>query len=265
MIKAGLSSWAFAWNIGVSGYQKPSTLMTLEMLIQKAVELKADVLQIADNINYTHIEFTSAVKTAEKHNLEIELGTKGTSNLEKIIELAYQNNIKLIRTLPHNDHDIPTINELTKRLGSASKILEKYGIKLALENHDHYQAAHLLEAVKNADSPYIGICYDPANNYGQGEGYLKCAQILAPYVINVHYKDFIIKRMPHMMGFTIEGVPAGSGLIEYEKLKALFNHNLSWIVELWTPWQGSISKTATLEMDFALQSINFLKSRQKGI
>lgn len=264
--KAGLSSWAFTWNIGVAGYEMPEKPMKLFNLVEYAAILKAEVLQIADNISYSRSELQEAAAFAQTCGVELELGTAGTdiNTLEKYIRTASEERVKLVRTLPHSGSDIPSPDLLAERLKKAAEICKTYNIKLAVENHDYYKAQDLFDAVNRADSPYIGICYDPVNNYGQGESYIECANIFADKVMNVHYKDFAVKRADHKMGFLIEGRPSGEGIIEAEKLAELFNPGISWIVELWTPWQGGIEKTIELEKEWAKKSIEYLKNIRGG-
>ncbi|MCL2775337.1 MAG: sugar phosphate isomerase/epimerase [Oscillospiraceae bacterium] len=259
--KTGISSWAFTWNIGVAGYESPEKPMKLINLVESAAKLGAEVLQIADNIAYERSELKEAVAFAHSCGIEIELGTAGTelNRLEKHIRTASEEGIKLLRTLPHSGDDIPTSSVLAERLVKAGEICEIYGVTLAVENHDHYRAQSILDAVERVNSPFVGICYDPANNYGQGESYLECARLFAGRVLNVHYKDFAVRRMDHKMGFLIEGRPAGDGLIEPGKLAELFHPGLSWIIELWTPWQGNIEKTVLLEKEWAEKSIKYMK------
>jgi len=260
--KAGLSSWAFTWNIGAAGYESPKTPMKLLNLAEYAARFEAEVLQIADNIAYDEAELKETVGFARSRNIEIELGTAGTeiNMLEKYIRTASEYGIRLLRTLPHSGDDIPDAGALSERLIKAAELCKSYGVMLAVENHDHYGAKNLYEAVERADSPLVGICYDPVNNYGQGESWLECARLFAPKVLNVHYKDFAVRRADHRMGFFIEGRPAGDGLIDANKLAELFPRGLSWITELWTPWQGDIEKTALLEKEWAAKSIKYIKN-----
>ena len=48
---------------------------------------------------------------------------------------------------------------------------------------------------------------------GAGEGFETVSEILLPYTINLHLKDFTIRRVSHKMGMIIEGTPAGKGML----------------------------------------------------
>jgi hypothetical protein len=65
-----------------------------------------------------------------------------------------------------------------------------------------------------------------------------------------------------MMGFEVEGVPAGQGILPIGKL---VNQLSEWgkcesgILELWTPQQPTIDETIRLESRWADESIAYLK------
>ena len=97
---------------------------------------------------------------------------------------------------------------------------------------------------------------------GAGEGFAEVSRILIPYTINLHIKDFTIRRVSHKMGIIIEGAPAGKGMLNIaELISALSERGLcrSAILELWTPPEASIKDTILKEDKWASESINFLK------
>ena len=66
-----------------------------------------------------------------------------------------------------------------------------------------------------------------------------------------------------MMGFQVEGQPAGKGMLPIKDLVnklTAFGRCQSGILELWTPQQNSIEETITLEKAWAEESIEFLKN-----
>ena len=98
---------------------------------------------------------------------------------------------------------------------------------------------------------------------GAGEGFETVSEILAPYTINLHVKDFTIHRVSHKMGFVIDGRPAGKGMLD---IPGLVSHISSYgrcysaILELWTPPAESIEATIKKEESWAEESIQYLKS-----
>jgi sugar phosphate isomerase/epimerase len=98
---------------------------------------------------------------------------------------------------------------------------------------------------------------------GAGEGFETVAEILIPYTINLHIKDFTIFRVPHKMGFIIEGRPAGKGMLNIPDLISRTSQTglcRSAILELWTPPEQAIEATLKKEAKWADESIEYLKS-----
>jgi len=108
----------------------------------------------------------------------------------------------------------------------------------------------------------VGVCLDTVNSLGAGEGTEYVVNLLSPYTVNLHIKDFEIKRVSHQMGFTILGTPSGKGDLDIpwliSKIK-VFNPDISAILELWTPPEADIEDTVVKENNWALQSIEYLK------
>ena len=87
-------------------------------------------------------------------------------------------------------------------------------------------------------------------------------RILGPMTVNFHIKDFSIRRVSHMMGFIIEGTPAGKGMLPVEKIVDIldkYQKCQSAILELWTPPEQEIEKTIQKEEKWTLESVQYLK------
>jgi sugar phosphate isomerase/epimerase len=86
---------------------------------------------------------------------------------------------------------------------------------------------------------------------------------LGPLVVNLHIKDFVIKRVPEMMGFLVRGAPAGTGMLNIPWLleqMARRNTNLSAILEQWPPLRDSVELTVAMEREWAEQGVRYLRS-----
>ncbi|MEO7317998.1 MAG: sugar phosphate isomerase/epimerase, partial [Chthoniobacteraceae bacterium] len=78
----------------------------------------------------------------------------------------------------------------------------------------------------------------------------------------LHIKDFHIERVPHLMGFTVSGRPAGGGFIDLPTLLAQlapFSRCHTAILELWTPPEPRLDDTIAKEASWAAQSMDFLR------
>jgi sugar phosphate isomerase/epimerase len=136
-------------------------------------------------------------------------------------------------------------------------------IQLAIENHDRFKAREFEKIIQSVGSDWVGICLDSVNSLGAGEGFVTVSDILLPYTINLHIKDFIIFRVSHKMGFTIEGRPAGKGMLNIRETVdrlSVMNKCKSAILELWTPPEKNIEDTVVKEDKWADESIEYLKN-----
>ena len=142
------------------------------------------------------------------------------------------------------------------------QLLEKNNVVLAIENHDRFKSSDFVAMVENAGSPFVAICLDSVNSMGAGEGLETVINNLAPFTVNLHVKEFSVKRVFHKMGFIIEGCPLGEGMLPLKELVQKVPLSCgSAILEQWTPPEETIEKTIEKEVRWAKQSINYLKNR----
>jgi L-ribulose-5-phosphate 3-epimerase UlaE len=97
---------------------------------------------------------------------------------------------------------------------------------------------------------------------GAGEAVREVTEVLAPYTLNLHLKDFTVRRASHMMGFVVEGTPAGQGMLDIPwLLEEVRGHRRceSAILELWTPPESDPAKTVAKEGRWAEDSLKYLK------
>jgi sugar phosphate isomerase/epimerase len=89
------------------------------------------------------------------------------------------------------------------------------------------------------------------------------AEVLARWTCCFHVKDFAVMREWHMMGFRVEGRPAGKGQLNVPGLLELLfaaGAECNAILELWPPQQASLSETVTLEHQWAKESVTYLRT-----
>jgi sugar phosphate isomerase/epimerase len=265
-MRIGISSWAYGWAVGVPGYPQPAQPLTGLNLLQSAHNLGLDLVQIADNLPihlFSLTELSTIRQVAGDFGIAIELGTRGLepSHLLNYLDLAQYFDSKLIRTLPL-EATSPVVAPEAEQ--SIAEVIEKFraaGVVLALENYERQTSLNLAELVRKIGDEYLGVCLDTANSLGALETPKDVLRNLRPYIRNVHLKDFVVRRPAHMMGFHVEGCPAGQGLLNVHWLLAELREHCpasSIILEQWTPWTGSVDKTIAIEKEWAEQSIVFL-------
>ncbi len=108
--------------------------------------------------------------------------------------------------------------------------------------------------VRAAESPRVGICLDTVNSFGALEGPAVVVENLGPLTVNLHLKDFAVRRAGHKMGFTVEGTPAGDGRLDIPwllgRLREL-GRDPNAILELWVPPEADLEKTVAKELEWA--------------
>jgi sugar phosphate isomerase/epimerase len=236
-------------------------------LIEKATELKAEVVQFADNImleNYSSNEMDQLFSFARKRGIKLEVGAKGLTSerLRLYTEIAELLHADLLRFIIDDVGFEPSPDTVIKMIQPIIPLLEEKGISLALENHDRLKCADLLLIVTGCNSPNVGICLDTVNSLGVPEGMDEVIRTLSPYTLNLHVKDFVIRRLDHKMGFCVNGASAGEGKLEIAgllgKLAALGKCH-SAILELWTPFGPTLEDTIARENEWAFNSMKYLK------
>lgn len=237
-------------------------------LVDKAAISGLNLVQIADNMPLEKMnenELIDLEKYSTGKGIEIEVGGRGLTpeHTLKCLEVAKLLNSQILRMVIDGagfEPDIQTVKDIIRDLLPEFKSRK---IKLAIENHDRFKAREFETLIQSAGSEYVGICLDSVNSMGAGEGFEEVSKILLPYTINLHIKDFTIRRVSHKMGIIIEGAPAGKGMLNIKELVNKLNLIglcKSAILELWTPPDNDISLTMQKESNWADESIKYLKS-----
>ena len=264
-MKVGLGSYALAWAIGAPGYL-PKKPMDVFGFIDCAAEHGFKLVQIADNLplhDLSEGELKRLKTLAQSLEIEVEVGTRGIANgnLERYLDLAQFFDSPLLRVVVDSDGHHPDPDEVTQVIVKVLPKFENAGVTLAIENHDRFKARDLLEILRDLNSDYVGICLDTVNSLGALEGLEVVLDTLAPHVVNVHIKDFAIKRESHNMGFRIFGTPAGQGVLDIPWLMERLDmreRGLNAILELWPAPEGNLEETIAKEAEWVGESAQFL-------
>lgn len=263
----GISTFTYGWGIGVEG-QLPAKPMTEIDLVGIAIEQGLRCVQIGDNLPIHHFSekrLQAFKHLADQHGIRIEIGARKLTaeNLERYTDLADVLGAPLLRFIIDGDGYEPDLPTIKKLIRDFVPDLRQRGIILGIENHDRLKAKELAEIIEYAGSQYVGVCLDCVNSMGAGEGLEHVSDVLAPFTVNLHVKDFICERLPHKMGFTIHGTPAGKGMTNVpmliEKLQA-YGRCQSAVLEQWVPPQGDITTTIEVEKEWARRGIEYLKT-----
>lgn len=265
-MQLGIGNYTYTWAVGVPGYP-PAHPLTAGELLERAYRLGVPVVQIADNLPLHALSAAdreALARRARELGIQIEVGTRGIAraHLCAYIELAAQFASPILRVVVDTAEHQPPAEEVVAMLRAALPELREAGVCLAVENHDRFSVRALREIVQAVDSKLVGICLDPVNSFGALEGPEVVLETLGPWVVNLHVKDFTIYRAGHQMGFTIEGRPAGEGMLNIpwllERLRAM-GRDPNAIVELWTPPEDEVAETIRKEAAWAERSVTYLR------
>lgn len=263
-MRLGLSSYTFGWAVGVPGHPLLSPLDE-HGLLDRCLEHDIKLLQIGDNLplcTFDQDRLAGLAERAVREGVQLEVGARRLTveNLKTHVSIARLLGARLVRFVIDDVDYHPTPEAIVKVLRQSAEMLT--GIQLGIENHDRFPAASLRRIVEEAGCERIGICLDTANSIGAGEGLDTVLRELGPHTVNLHIKDFQIKRLPHLMGFTVEGRPAGSGQLDVPGLLerlAPFQRCETAVLELWTPPEREIERTLAREASWAASSLDYLK------
>jgi 3-oxoisoapionate decarboxylase len=270
-MRLGLSSYTYTWAVGVPGHL-PARPLTAPQLLDRAARQNVPVVQIADNLPLHQLSGPARqalAAQAARLGIQVEVGTRGIAPglLREYLSIAQLFGSPILRVVidgPGRQYSPEAATDLLREQRAA---FEEAGVILAIENHDRFPAATVARMVQDLGANWAGVCLDTANSLGALEGTATVLDILGPWTVNVHVKDVQVNRVPHMMGFVVEGRPAGQGQLGVAGLLASLvgrardlpaGRELSAILELWTPPEPDLKLTIEKERRWAEESIRFL-------
>lgn len=261
-MRLGIGSYTYTWAMGVPGQQQPQKPLGVEGVFRAAGELGVSVVQLCDNVPLAQMSGESLSRiaaSARAGSLSLEIGVRGTApaHLRRHLRIASELGARLVRTVVTS-----TIDEARKDIAETLKEFEKANVVLALENYEKYGVRALAGMIQSFASTALGACLDTVNSLGALEPPREVIAALMPCTANLHIKDFEVVRADHMMGFLVQGAPAGKGRLDVPGLLEAASRNgrdPTVILELWTPPAETIEATVEREKNWARESILFLR------
>nr|WTA00079.1 sugar phosphate isomerase/epimerase [Streptomyces sp. NBC_00857] len=260
----GLGTYCYFWR---NSSYAPAPL-TVEQMLRDTRELGGDVFQICD---YPLIETFDDARlagiraTADDLGIALELGTRGIrrDHLATYLELAGKLGVTLVRSMMNSAEHRPDAAEATALLRESVPAYADRGVTLGLETYEQVPTDVLLGVVRAVDDPHLGIVLDPGNCVAALERPRDVVDATAPYVVNMHIKDFGFSRRDGWVGFTLAGRPLGEGLLDYTHMIETVRpeqRRINQIVEHWLPWQDEgFEATARLEDQWTRHTITTLQ------
>ncbi|MBW4436769.1 MAG: sugar phosphate isomerase/epimerase [Pleurocapsa minor GSE-CHR-MK-17-07R] len=267
MMRLGLGSYALAWSIGVPGFSAPSQAWTAFDVLNFAHELGLCVVQLADNLPLHTLGAETLRELRDKAaalNIAVEVGTRGIApdHLRLYLDYAKTFASPIVRVVLDTADHHPSVPEAAGLIREVMPDYERAGVTLAIENHDRFKSRELVELLARIDHAHVGICLDTVNSFGALEGPEVVVAALGPYVVNLHVKEFVVRRAAHNMGFTVFGAPAGQGMLDMPWLLgelAQHGRDFNAIIEAWPAPEATTDETAAKEQRWARESTAYLR------
>ena len=140
--------------------------------------------------------------------------------------------------------------------------IEKYNLKIAIENHCDLFADEVIWMVEQLNHPLIGACCDTINSLMMAEGIKDCVDKMAPYCYCVHFCDNRVFADPdgtHSLGCAI-----GDGDVDVVQVMKILREKapeeLDTIdLEIELPLSGySLEEGRKLEIEAMRKSIKYM-------
>jgi 3-oxoisoapionate decarboxylase len=120
-------------------------------------------------------------------------------------------------------------------LREACRAAEDMGMKIAMENHADFTVRELASIHARVNSPAFGFTVDCANLAFDLDNPLRLAEILAPYALTTHFKNYRILRSGE--GLALENCGLGDGDIDLPAIAttlAKYNPQINLNIEIHT-------------------------------
>lgn len=223
-MRLGLDSYSYRHAAGLWDYQpRESAPMAVEHFLEKAAELGLDGVQLTDARHLDSFEYgyvSELRRKAEGLGLYLELGTSGTNpdHLQTMVRAAHVLGSKVVRTFVGKPRATSVegmrgiISEAARQIGEALPLCERYGVSLAIENHQDLTTSEVLGLMETVDSQWVGVCLDTGNALALLDDPMETARALGPLVKTVHLKDYQVCARPS--GFVLVGCALGEGVVD---------------------------------------------------
>ena len=243
----GLGTYAFFWQHSELAPER----LDLTAMLERSHALGVGLFQICDYAPLEQLDVAAlADLAAQARDLDItlELGTRGigTQHLDRYLAMATAVGATTVRSMVNTATEKPTLSEAEAALSEALPAWKGAGVALALETYEQISSTDLVSIVESVGSPSLGICLDPANSVAALENPRDVIDRTASYVKNIHVKDFQFTRRGGWVGFTLEGAPLGTGLLDFDYLIDTVRpaeRGINLIVEHWLPLHDTLEET----------------------
>ncbi|MBM7570157.1 sugar phosphate isomerase/epimerase family protein [Aquibacillus albus] len=266
-MKLGLGSYIFRYAVGTNTFQ-PEKPMDAVKLVEKAADMGAELVQFADNLpldNYDEASLKKVTEVAEQRGITLEAGTAGATEarLLRHLKIAKILGAKLVRIAPHAPDVQPSWDEMLHVIQQVLPQYKEANITIGIENHFMMKSEDLVALVQSIDDSLVGICVDTGNSIAQEEWPYQTVQMLAPYAVSLHLKDYKLDMHPDGIGVNVRGTALGDGRQDIQNTlntiqKAAGDVNI--VLEQWMPTAKTPLETLQQEEEWIKKGIKHIRS-----
>lgn len=267
--KLGLSSYAYYWATSAASVDGAIARSPWDLL-DRVAALGLEVVQLCEHVPLSDWDATSLERlrdAALRQGIMLEVGARGLGldDLRASLEVARALGARLWRLAPWSGsptrQNLP-IDRLHEVVDQLLPFCRRHDITLAIENYFDLPAQQLASFMLRVHDERVGVCLDTANSTGFLERPLETAEILAPYVVSMHLKDFVVTKPTQ--GYRISGAPLGQGWLDAPAvldILACTGRPFTVLLELWVDRAETHEATVRREDDWVRQSVAYARDR----
>jgi sugar phosphate isomerase/epimerase len=223
-LRTGISSYAFRYGIGVSGFRPPRPMDAVAFLAE-AGRLGLSHAQLCENLGIAacgHAELDRIRGAAADLGLVLEVGMKALTpaSLERHIEIVQKLGSSFLRIVLGDGGEVPEsaptplVERSVAALKAAVPRIRDLGLTIGIENHFDLETERLVEIVDTIGSPEAGLVFDTTNCLGFLRSPMETLRAMGRRVVSVHIKDYVIRKVE--AGYLISGEVLGRGLLDVD-------------------------------------------------
>jgi sugar phosphate isomerase/epimerase len=114
-----------------------------------------------------------------------------------------------------------TVRDVKRLLKEAAPLAAEYGLALAIEDHQDFTSAELLELCQST-AANVGVCLDTGNALSVGEDPVDFAKAVAGCARHVHLKDYRVQWTDE--GYRLIRCAVGDGVIPFAGILTVFKN-----------------------------------------
>jgi sugar phosphate isomerase/epimerase len=277
-----LNLWGLGQNWGIQADPRPKE-MTLFQLMDNAVEWGLDGLHITgcDLETKDDAHLAEVRQEAEKRGLYLEYNFSLNEEFDPRLTDSIAEGIRIANGLGSDLGKISMdirrprplygscfhpqvmrqLCDVCDEVVQCLPLLEKTGVRLALENHTETFADEVLWVIRQVNHPLVGACVDTVNSMSVLESPQYATELLAPYAFNNHFCDHKLDR--DQFGIRFHGVALGDGDIDcFKTLDTIIKHSptdrITFEIE-WDMENDTVEEAREKQFDACLRSIKYAR------